>query len=322
MAAPYNSYTDFPNGVTSFGVPLFGGDQKFVTSAYGRTWFVNASTTVPASGWQAGSDGYSGTAPTDAFLTMTKAFAVVSDGDVINFIGKITEQLVTPVQVFDVWVNGCGNRPRHADAVPAGGKFAASQWAPPASGAVSGQATVRVLQQGWRFTNILFTMESATAAGIEVVRNAGATDAERDASHASIIGCRFAGAGVGIRSGVAGTFTEIPNDVEVAGCTFNDNTTAISDAIGTNAWYIHDNVFYRCTNAITMRPTNSTFKGNVIGSFTTNGIVLTSGGGLNQVTLNTLSGTYSIVGGYAVANANDNWYGNATSAGFSSADPA
>ena len=321
MAAPYNNYTDFPNGVTSFGVPLFGGDQKFVTSAFGRTWFVNPSTTVPASGWQAGSDGYSGTGPTQAFATMTKALAVVSDGDVINFIGKITEQLVTPVQVFDVWINGCGNRPRHADAVPAGGQYAAAQWAPPTSGAVSGQATVRVLQQGWRFTNILFTMESATAAGIEIVRNAGAADAERDASHASIIGCRFAGAGVGIRSGVAGLFTEIPFNVLVQGNTFNGNTTAISDAIGTNAWQILDNVFYTNTNAITMKLQSGVIKGNVIGSFTTNGIVLTGGAGLNQVTWNTLSGTYGNPG-YVVANANDNWYGNAGSTGFSSADPA
>lgn len=323
MAAPYNSYTDYPNGVTSFGIPVFGGGPgKFVTAAFGRTWFVNASSTIPASGWSPGSDGFSGTSPTSPFLTMTKAFAVVSDGDVINFTGKITEQLVTPVQVFDVWINGCGNRLRHADSTPAGGQYAAAQWAPPTSGAVSGQATVRVLQQGWRFTNILFTMESATAAGIELVRNAAAGDAERDASHASILGCRFAGAGVGVRSGVAATFTEIPNDVEVGYCLFSDTTTAISDAIGTNAWYIHDNVFYRNTNAITMMATNHTIKGNVIGSFTTNGIVLTGGTGLNQITWNTLSGTYSNVGGYTAANANDNWYGNAASVGFTANDPA
>lgn len=323
MAAPYNSYTDFPNGVTSSGIPVFGGGPgKFVTSAFGRTWFVNASSTVPASGWSAGSDGYSGTSPTSPFLTMAKAFTVVSDGDVINFTGKITEQLVTPVQVFDVWVNGCGNRPRHADSTPAGGQYAASQWAPPASGAVVGQATVRVLQQGWRFSNILFTMESATAAGIEIVRNAGAGDLERDASHCSIYGCRFAGAGVGIRSGVAGTFTEIPFNVLVQNNIFYGNTTGISDAIGTNAWVIQENFFNTCTNAITMRLGGGLIKGNTIGSFTTNGIVLTGGAGLNQITMNTLSGTYSNVGGYTTANANDNWYGNATSAGFSSADPA
>jgi hypothetical protein len=80
-------------------------------------------------------------------------------------------------------------------------------------------------------------------------------------------------------------------------------------------------VFYRNTNAITMRATNHTIKGNVIGSFTTNGIVLTGGTGLNQITWNTLSGTYGTGTGYVSANANDNWYGNAASTGFTSADP-
>jgi hypothetical protein len=325
MGAPYNSYTDFPNGVTSFGVPLFGGAQKFVTSAFGRTWFVNPSTTVPASGWQAGSNGFSGTSPTEPFATMTKAFSVVSDGDVINFIGKITEQLVTPVQVFDVWVNGCGNRPRHADSTPAGGQYATAQWAPPASGGTAAQATLRVLQQGWRFTNFLMTAIDTNAACLELVRNAGSGDAERDASHASILGMRFSGAGVGIRSG-ATSFTELVYNVEVGFSQFDNMTYAMRSVVEANQWYVHDNVFAPNTNQIIMVARNFTIKGNSIGAFTASGnsggIDLTGGTGLNQVTGNNLSGTYSIAGGYKVANANDNWYGNASSAGFTASDPA
>src|SRR4051812_32533543 len=133
MAAPQNSFTDFPNGVTSLGIPLPAGGGKLITTPFGRTWFVNASSTAQNAGWGAGSDGNSGTSPTSPFLTMAKALTVVGSGDVINFIGKITEQLVTPVQIFDVWVNGCGNLPRHADATPAGGGYAAAQWASPAA---------------------------------------------------------------------------------------------------------------------------------------------------------------------------------------------
>lgn len=325
MAAPYNSYTDFPNGVTSFGVPLFGGDQKLVTSAFGRTWFVNASSTIPATGWSPGSDGYSGTSPTQPFLTMTKAFTVISDGDVVNFIGKIAEQLVTPVQVFDVWINGCGNRPRHADSTPAGGKFAAAQWAP-TSGGTAATATLRVLQQGWRFTNFLMTAIDVNAACLEIVRNAGAGDLERDASHASVLGVRFSGTGIGIRCG-ATSFTENPYNVEVGFCQFDNLTTAIKVTGGSMyQWFIHDNVFTTNTNQIIGAAQNTLIKGNDIGPFTASGssggIVLTGGAGLNQITGNNLSGTYSNVGGYVTANANDNWYGNATSAGFSSADPA
>ncbi len=326
MAAPNNSYTDFPNGVTSSGIPVFGGGPgKFVTSAYGRTWFVNPNSTIPATGWVAGSDGNSGTSPTAPWLTMDKAFDSISSGDVINFTGKITEQLVTPVQIFDVWVNGCGNRPRHADSTPSGGQYATAQWAPPASGGTAAQATVRVLQQGWRFTNILFTAIDANAACIEIVRNAGAGDAERDASHCSIYGCRFAGTGIGIRSGVAGTFTEIAFNVEVAYCKFNNMTTAMSGING-NGWHIHHNVFGPNTNQIIMALQNSVIEYNNIGPFTaaanSGGIDLNGGAGTNQVSLNNLSGTYSIAGGYRVGGAGDNWYGNASSAGFTSADPA
>jgi hypothetical protein len=325
MAAPYDSYTDFPNGVTSFGVPLFGGYGKIVTAAFGRTWFVNAnSTTPPWAGWSPGSDGYSGQSPTQPFLTMEKAFEVIESGDVINFIGKVQEQLVTPVQIFDVWVNGCGTRPRNADSTPDGGQYGASQWGAP-SGGTAAQANVRVLQQGWRFTNILWQPIDANAACIELVRNAGADDAERDASHATIYGCRFANTGIGIRSGVAGTFTEIVFNVEVAFNKFNNLATAMSGING-NGWHIHHNVFGPNTNQIIMALQNSVIEYNNIGPFTaagnSGGIDLNGGGGLNQVSLNNLSGTYSNAGGYRVSNANDNWYGNASSAGFTSSDPA
>lgn len=325
MAAPYDLYTDYPNGVTSFGVPLFGGYGKFVTAAFGRTWFVNASSTTVSAGMQPGSNGYSGQSPTQPFLTMAKALSVVSDGDVINFTGKIAEQLVTPVQVFDVWINGCGLRPRHADTVPAGGQYCAAQWAAPAAGAVVGQATLRVLQQGWRFTNFLWTAGDATAPCLELVRNAGSGNAERDASHASVLNCRFSGAGIGIKSG-ATSFTEICYNVEVGGCQFDNMTTAMFGTVESNQWYIHDNVFAPNTSQIIMAARNFTIARNVIGAFTaassSGGIDLRGGSGLNQVTLNTLSGTYSQAGGYQPANANDNWYGNASSAGFTAADPA
>lgn len=325
MAAPYNLYTDFPNGVTSAGVPLFGGQQKFVTAAFGRTWFVNANSTTITAGMNPGSNGNSGTSPSAPFLTMTKAFSVISNGDVINFVGKITEQLVTPVQVFDVWINGCGDRPRHADSTPAGGQYGAAQWAPPASGGTAAQATLRVLQQGWRFTNFLMTAIDANAACLELVRNAGAGDAERDASHASVLGMRFSGAGIGIRGG-ATSFTEIVYNVEIGCSQFDNMTTAISAAVETNQWYIHDNVFAPNTSQIIMASRNATIARNVIGAFTaagnSGGIDLNGGTGLNQVCNNVLSGTYSNAGGYRAANANDNWYGNYGSGGLTSADPA
>lgn len=314
MAAPQNSFTDFPNGVTSFGIPLPAGGGKLITTPFGRTWFVNANATIPNAGWGAGSDGNSGTSPTSPFLTMAKAFTVVGSGDVINFVGRIGEQLVTPVNVFDVWVNGCGLSPRHADATPVGGAYAASQWGAPATGAVAGQATCRVLQQGWRFTNFLFTSQGATAACLELVRNAGAGDLERDASHASVIGCRFSGAGLGIKGGVAGTFTEIVYNVKVLGNQFDNMTEAIQGAIEVNQWEIAGNFFGPNTSQIDLPARNCYIHDNLIGPFTaggnSGGIDLAGGTGLNFVTKNVFSGTYSSAGGYTVANANDFWVGN------------
>ncbi len=314
--------TNFPNGISSFGIPIYGG-TKFASSSFGRTWFVNANTTIPNGYWAPGNDGNNGFSVQTPFLTMAQAFSVISDGDVINFIGKVTEQLVTPVQVFDVWINGCGNSPRHADSTPAGGQYAAAQWA--ATGLTAATANLRVLQQGWRFTNFLMTAVDTNAACLEFVRNAGAGDAERDASHASVSGMRFSGAGVGIRSG-ATSFTELVYNVKVINNQFDNMTYAMRGAVEANQWEIRDNFFGPNTNQIIMAARNFLIKGNSLGAFTaaasSGGIDLNGGTGLNQVTGNNLSGTYSIAGGYRVANANDNWYGNASSAGFTSADPA
>lgn len=304
-------YGGMPVGLSSHITKLFSTQSK------GRAWFVDTAV---------GTNG-DGSSPKNAFNTMQRAFNACASGDIIYFVGKVTEQLVTPVQVFDVTVVGCGNRPRHADATPTGGNYAASQWGPPASGAVSGQATVRVLQQGWRFINILFTMESATAAGVEIVRNAASGNSERDGSHAEILGCRFAGAGIGIRSGVAGTFTEIAFNVLVEGNTFNGNTLSMSGING-NAWQIRNNVFTGNTANITMALQNSFIIGNYIGPFTaaanSGGIDLNGGTAGNVVTLNYLSGTYSNAGGYRAAGGADEWGGNMNviSGGWTAADPA
>jgi len=80
-------FTNFPNGVTSFGIPLLGGNPVSVPiGAQGTAWFVDATN---------GNNGNSGTDPGNAFKTITKAHAVATAGDTI-FIqpGSYTENLV------------------------------------------------------------------------------------------------------------------------------------------------------------------------------------------------------------------------------------
>lgn len=285
----------------------------------GTHWYVDANHV-------GGGDGTSWDA---AFKTMQAAFNKIASGAIIHFAGKIREQLVAPVQVFDVSIVGEGNRPRHADSTPSGGETHASTWMAPASGAVVGQANLRVLQQGWKFENFLMQAGDSTAACIELVRNAGAGNAERDASHAHLLGCKFAGAGVGVRFGVAGTFTEIVNHAVIEYCHFIDMTTAISSAIQVSRAYIENNRFNVNTNHITAQLGQSNVIHNIFSNHTTNSIVLTGGAGQNIITENYLSGTFSIAGGYAAANANDEWAGNFNTivsgtdrAGITVADPA
>lgn len=301
-------------GVGGLGFPVISGRAP---SPYGRTWFVDAKV---------GSDGNRGNRPDRPFLTMDKAFDTIDSGDVIIFRGKVREQLVTPVGVFDVTVIGGGTRPRHADdhsesSSPGRGSSGAT-WMAPASGGTAAQATVRVIQQGWRFENILFAAIDSNAAMIEIVRNAAAGDDERDASHASVFGCRFAGAGVGIRSGVAGTFTENTFNVLVKGNTFLSNTTAILQTTGFGGlnWQIVDNDFVTNTNDIVGPFTGTKIVGNRMSIAPTGCIVLT-GGGTNGVHYNALPGTYADGTLYAPGTG-DNWNGNAASTGFTAAVPA
>ena len=71
--------TNFPNGITSFGVPVLGGINGIPLT--GNWWFVN-----PA----AGSDAYDGTSPQTPFQTIYRAYAAATAGnnDVIILIGN------------------------------------------------------------------------------------------------------------------------------------------------------------------------------------------------------------------------------------------
>lgn len=180
-------------GIGIFGNGLFvnGDGTPYLVAGVpiAKEYYVDANS---------GSNSNDGRSWGSAFLTMAQAFSVLASGDSIYFRGKIKEQLTTPVQVFDVKVIGVGNRPRHADSTPAGGEINSSTWAAPDSPAAT-TALVKVIQQGWSFQNILFAPPS-DAEAITLFRNGGAGNAERDASHATIIGCRFAGGLNGIGS--------------------------------------------------------------------------------------------------------------------------
>lgn len=305
--------TNFPYGLSSFGVPVLpsGWMQPF-----GRVWFVNG-------GSGAGGTGGTGTEPDSPFLTMDAAFDQVGSGDTIFFKGNIKEQLTTPAGVFDVTIVGCGNSPRHADAHTGNNGYSGATWKAPDSPTAS-TPLLKVQQQGWRFANFLFGAAPAATPAVDLFRDGGAGDAERDASHATFYGMRFDAGPIGIRANGGPAFIGVFNSL-FRGQTTTAIANTVGAGIGTNlCWQIQGNRFASNVNHIVAPLSQAVIWGNSIGVFTTMGIDLNGGAGDNQVVGNYLNGTYSIVGGYRRAAASDNWNGNfaAVTGGVTDADPA
>lgn len=248
----FDSVNQIPSYPGAAGVGVVGGSAFMRSSSglfalgvvqpVGKTYYVDANS---------GDDtNNSGTAPGDAFLTMAQAFSVIASGDVIFFSGKIKEQLTTPAQVFDVTIIGTGNRPRHADSTPDGGQTAANTWTVPASPAAA-TPLVKVLQQGWRFVNILFAGPT-DAACVLLYRDGGSGDDERDASHAEFWNCRFASGQDGIE-GSGG-----PGHVGIYDSFFTSLTgVALKNTIGAGIgvpyfrWDVRRNRFDSCPSLTT-----------------------------------------------------------------------
>jgi hypothetical protein len=71
-------YTNFPNGLTSFGIPVIGDGARF-SSPWATHYFVDGIS---------GNDGNDGTSPTSAFKTIQKAVNSASGQDVIYVRGQ------------------------------------------------------------------------------------------------------------------------------------------------------------------------------------------------------------------------------------------
>jgi hypothetical protein len=283
----------------------------------GKTWYVHATD---------GSDGDSGKSWDTAFLTMAKAFNNIKSGDTIYFAGKIKEQLTTPAQVFDVTIVGAGTNTRHADDAPAnlGGKATAT-WTTPDS-ATAATPLVKVLQQGWRFENILFASlatSNDSNAAVELYRDQGAGDAERDSGHASFYRCRFASGHGGIHD------TGGNVNVRVEECRFEALTGYCilgvgNVGVGQSDWHIRGNTFDGFTNGVKIAAFGCRIQDNTFtdgGTPNTTFVLNTSNGGGsdNFIVYNFFqTATANFNTPDVVGNATDVWFNvsiDATSAG-------
>jgi hypothetical protein len=229
--------------------------RLYMGSESGKSWFVDTVN---------GAVGNDGKSWDNAFLTMAAAFAVIGSRDTIYFTGKVREQLIAPLGVYGVTIIGADTTPRHD---------LAASWMAPASGATVSKALCEIIEQGWKFVNILFQSHT-TAPAVKMTR---AEDAVHpDPSHASFIGCRFAGVDGIWDSG--GCY-----NISIIGCKFYDLTgTAIKVVAGAGIaapqhWLIEGCEFVGCANAIVNGFKWCTVRNNIFADITTKIIDLTNG---------------------------------------------
>jgi hypothetical protein len=244
--------------------------------------------------------------------TMAYALSLVATGGKIKFRGDVREECVGSNLVFDVTIEGCGSL-HHPDLPAAGYQPGSSCWRPPAS-PTTATPLIKVRGRGWNFVNIFFDAP-VDAAAIYLERNALSGTSEYDASHASIIGCRFVDGKWAIQD-VGGCY-----NVTVNGCEFKAFTTAAiantSTAVANPLnWKIFNNRFPSNVsdfgNVVHLdSPLNcAEIIGNIFGTVRSTGLYidLTGSGGGNIVCNNVLGGVYD-TSDY-VPHASDLWYQN------------
>lgn len=273
------TYTNFPDGLTSFGIPLMGGGALAVFSPFGKVWFVNTN---------ADNNGYDGTSPQTPFQTMQAALNVVADNDVVYFIGKVREQIVAPLGITGVRIVGVpGGNVRDDDG---------AKWYAPAS-PVAGKALIEIREQGWEFHNFLMTPDATGGACIKAHRAEDAT--YPDSSHFIVNRMRFVGGG-GTPNGiedVGGNHHYIVQNSE-----FQSLTKAITCSSTAIAVPLRNTIrgckFMQNTNDIASSLSYSLIQGNqffTAGSGATNKVISTTynavQGGNNQILLNQFNNT-------------------------------
>lgn len=235
-----------------------------------------------------------GNGPRGSFASMEDCLQHVRSRDVIVLGGVLREQVVAPLDVYDVTIIGAANTPRQATSggVPTGG---GATWMPPASGAVAATPLLELRAAGWTLKNIEFTPHTSSAA-VRLTRSAVVDTI--DASHATFEDCLFAANGgatqIGIEDNGGCGF------VTVNGCRFNSLGDTALKGLNTAAaiplaWNIINNVFRRNTNAIAMSLTQALVQNNVINQAANdannkvNLVAVAGQGSLNMVLFNVFS---------------------------------
>ena len=304
-------WTNFPNGVTSLGIPVLPGNNGLV--AYKKVYFVDQD---------AGNDGNTGLGIDEAFASIQSALDVVRDRDCIIALPAPTynEQLATGL---------AAGSPSTVPNAPAGqGRYVTLMGASPTKWAfdspqlynVDGDtATLDIRSPGFRLSGFRIVGDSGSPIGVRAdIAGASATVGSSWPAGLQIDNCSFYGAvdnNAGIAMQAVMNFRIFDNIFDYYPTT---NTGAITHRTGGFSTYsrgfIMNNIFTNCKDNIVAPYGSCIISGNIFADNhinpITRGIVLT-GGNSNTVTLNVLGGaTYGST--MYVAASGDNWSGNIT----------
>ena len=239
------------SGLTVSGAVTVEQSGSFIDqSGRGTTWYVDTND---------GSDSNNGLSWDTPKLTMDAVFDLLGSNDIIYFAGNVREQLTSPTGAAHVTIIGVGNKPQHADTHPLNLETAAATWKLPASGSTDAPLLI-IRNPGWRIENILFAAHSSDYA-IELQRNAIEDATEQDASHLTVIGCRFASGQGGIND-TGGCF-----NVGIYNCWFQALTGFCilgvgNIGVGQLQWHIRNNHFNNFTNGIKIAAHECVIEGN------------------------------------------------------------
>lgn len=301
--------TNFPNGLTSYGLPVIGAGRVPVTN--GQYYFVDGTN---------GNDGINGNSLAQPLKTIAAAIARAAVNDVILVMpGTYTESVTC--SVAGVRIIGLASATN------------AVKWLAATDAVCLTISAANVEVAGFRFT--------------APVRSAGSPAAIllSNASYAHIHGNRFQGATgsyYAIYSPVCNSDNVIieGNDFEYLNTATEGSAIYCLEAGGLSYsdWIISGNKFSSCIRAIYLNGRVCLISGNHIAqagitsagavgtNVTTTKITLSgvsgTNSGANQVHGNYLGGTYSIAGGYITGASGDDWSGNFVIAGATTALPA
>ena len=287
--------TNFPNGISSMGMPVFPGLD--ILSPFGTTYFVDNAN---------GKDGNSGKQTTKAYATITKAAAVVVDGDNIVVRGTASNYdesvTITVPRITMLGVNFGEN-----------------------SGAWNADADATCLTfsdaTNSRVSGFLFRPDGATT-GCAI--NVSEVTAELNDSiiiDNNVFKSTGTTAAYGILANGCPAYLKVYNNHFTWLTTAMTNTTCTTTSA--TGWEVMGNYFSdKCTNGIYMTMRRCRIEHNTFSAMTvaldTYGYAATNAD-YNSVHYNALGGAFNTAVYQGCTN--DDWYGNATEDGFNTADP-